>query len=849
MLKSKLTISSLEEEIERQNKIISRLMKEISDLKEGSEKLISKRTKSLAKEVLEKKQVEEELILSKEKYNLLLSADDIYIWDYFPETGEAYIDSEMKKILGYDEKELKNNFITFQNLIFDDDLKNFQDMIESCLDGDGKHFELEYRMKHKNGNLNWFHSNCKILKNKKGKPTRIVGKSKDINPINQSSEYFKLYQENLTRNEKLYRTLFNLSPIGIIIEDKEGNILEANESFSKTIKYSRDELRKMNVSDFIFNYDPDYVKNNIRNLLSGVELSKEVVNRTKDGELRYLVLNETKITMPEGNEVIIVASTDITKRIEIENAMKENEDRLRTLINASPDFICFKDAKGRWLITNDAGLNLFDLQEENYIGKTDIELAKENPFYAETLEYFYASDNNCWLKKDIYRTEEIIKKPSGEEKVFDIIKVPVFDESGERKALVVLGRDITERKVTESELITAKEKAEEMNKLKSSFLANMSHEIRTPLNGILGFADILKNEIDSESQRDMANDIYESGKRLLSTLNLILDLSKVEANKLDINLKPIDIELEIKKIIKLYSLNAKNKNLSLNYTVNNDPKPIYGNLDERLFHNIINNLVNNALKYTMHGGVNIEIKKEIINNSETIVIAINDTGIGIDEKHLNLIFDEFRQVSEGKGRFYEGTGLGLTVTKKFTEIMGGEIEVKSALSKGSTFTLYFPYLNMSETKLKAPIKKDKSVLKGTGFTGHMRIQDILYIEDDFLSQEVVKMQLKNIAVIDIATNAKNALYMLENKMYDLILLDINLGKDISGLDIIEKIRVIKGYKNTPIIALTAYAMKGDKEEFMNAGCTDYLAKPFDKEDLVLILKKYLGDLSRVISDY
>jgi PAS domain S-box-containing protein len=839
MLNFNKNVESLQEEIERQNKIIANLLKEVSELKENREKIISKRTKALEKEILERKQIEEELVKTKERYELILNAEEVGVWDYYCDTKDTFIDPKIKNILGYKDDEIENNIDNFLGFIAEQDLSKFQELLNSSLIGKTDTFDIEHKMIHKDGRHLWFLSTAKVIKDRRGKPARIVGKSKDISSINMSKEALKSSEENLARNEKLYRTLFNLSPIGIIIEDTEGNIIEANESYSKTMKYSREELKKMNIADVIFNYDPQFVKDNIEKLLAGQELAKEVINRTKDGELRNFDLRETKIKMPEGKEVIIVASTDITERIKMEKALKENEERLRTLINASPDFICFKDAGGKWLITNNAGLDLFDLKEIDYTGKTDHELGILNPFYVESFEHCILTDIRCWESKQITQSEEIIKKPSGEEKIMDIIKVPVFFEDGSRKAIVILGRDITERKRAESELISAKEKAEEMSRLKSSFLANMSHEIRTPLNGILGFADILKTEINDETHRDMANDIFDSGRRLLSTLNLILDLSKVEANKLDINLKQLDVEMEIKKIIKLYSVNAKNKNLFLNFTLNTDIKPVYGHMDERMFHNIINNLVNNSVKYTMRGGINVELKIEKVDDKEMIVINISDTGIGIDDKHLKIIFDEFRQVSEGKGRFYEGTGLGLTITKKFAEMMNGTISVKSALGKGSTFTLHFPLPEYYRKPVPEPPEKKSLKVPVEVQTNLKKLNEILYIEDDFLSQEVVKIQLRNLAEIDIATNARNALYMLGNKQYNLILLDINLGRDISGLDIIEKVKSMPNYKNIPIIALTAYAMKGDKEEFLEAGCDDYLAKPFDKEDLVNLLNEYL----------
>jgi CheY-like chemotaxis protein len=209
-----------------------------------------------------------------------------------------------------------------------------------------------------------------------------------------------------------------------------------------------------------------------------------------------------------------------------------------------------------------------------------------------------------------------------------------------------------------------------------------------------------------------------------------------------------------------------------------------------------------------------------------------------------LIFDEFRQVSEGKGRFYQGTGLGLTITKRFTELMNGNISVESTLGTGSTFSLKF----MLVPDIKEVTNNEENITK---FEDWKIIQnninkisskelEILYIEDDFLCQEVVKLYLKNIVNIDIASNAQNALYMLENKTYNMLLLDINLGKDISGLDVIEKIKKIPHYKDIPVVAVTAYAMKGDKEEIMKAGCSYYLSKPFEKDELLNIISKALS---------
>ncbi|WP_407931227.1 ATP-binding protein, partial [Ignavibacterium album] len=394
-----------------------------------------------------------------------------------------------------------------------------------------------------------------------------------------------------------------------------------------------------------------------------------------------------------------------------------------------------------------------------------------------------------------------------------------------------------ERKRNERELREAKVKAEEMNKLKTSFLANMSHELRTPLVGILGFAELLRDNIADTEMSQMASRIYSSGKRLLETLNSLLDLSRIEANKMELKSDFINVCRVVRENIMQFEALAKSKNLYLRAVIHD--KELISFLDDRILHQILNNLVNNALKFTKSGGVTIFVEKESLDDKNYVSIKVKDTGIGIPEESLPKIFEEFRQVSEGLDRKFDGTGLGLTLTKKFVELLGGTISVESKLNEGSVFIVRFP-LEEKKADEKSDHYESEMNTESSEILQFKEALNILLVENDEASIEVTKLFLKDKFNVDISLNGEHALNLASLKKYDLILMDINLGKGISGIEVTQRIKQMSGYEKVPIIAMTAYAMVGDREEFFKAGCSHYLSKPFRKEQLLNVINDALS---------
>ncbi len=332
----------------------------------------------------------------------------------------------------------------------------------------------------------------------------------------------------------------------------------------------------------------------------------------------------------------------------------------------------------------------------------------------------------------------------------------------------------------------------------------------------------------------MISTIMQSGKRLLETLNLILDISKVEADKIQINYNEINLVEEIYGIVNMLAPVAQKKNLYLKAVV--EKKVIQSKLDKRLLHSVITNLVNNGLKYTKSGGVIIDLNVTKRDDKDYAIIRVIDTGIGIAKIDQANIFDEFRQVSEGYNRHFEGSGLGLTIAKKFTEKMGGSISLESEVGKGSTFTVVFLVEGEFEKLEPFNLITREDILPS--LVGNNK--KVLVVDDDFATRKIIELFLHGEIEIESASNSKEATDLINNDIYSLVLMDISLGKGISGLDLLNNLRKLPAYNNVPVIAVTAHAMVGDKEKFLSTGFDDYLSKPFAKKELVSKVRNWIS---------
>jgi len=321
----------------------------------------------------------------------------------------------------------------------------------------------------------------------------------------------------------------------------------------------------------------------------------------------------------------------------------------------------------------------------------------------------------------------------------------------------------------------------------------------------------------------------------METLNLLLDLSRIEARKVDLNIQPYRISELVESQILLFEAVAERKNLYLNTIVSD--QNLLSLVDEQIFRQIINNLINNALKYTYTGGVTVIVDSVKEDSKSFVQVKVKDTGIGIPQESLGLIFQEFRQVSEGFNRHFEGTGLGLTITKNFVESMNGQIAVTSTVGSGSSFTILFPLIeNYHEIKIPKLIEVNSISTDEKELTLDFKPK-VLIVENDNASIDIIRLFLKDLCVVEFIDSGEKAYKLINENDYDLILMDINLGKGMSGTETTKEIRKIEKYKNIPIVAITGFAMRGDREEFLKAGCTHYLSKPFSRAKIIKLIKQ------------
>ena len=638
-------------------------------------------------------------------------------------------------------------------------------------------------------------------------------------------------EEIVINNEKHFRALIENSTDGLCVISPDGHLLYDSPSNKNISGYEQNEFIGKSILTL---FHPDDLSA-VNGLLADLQeepselAAAEVRCIHKDGTWRWIEITAKSSLQNAAIAGIIINFHDITERKRAE----EEFLKLSRVVEQSPALVVITDPKGNIEYVNEKFIEAYGYSREEVIGKNP-RIWKSGYHDKKFYEELWGTLLSC----NDYKCEMLNKKKNGELFWVSELMSPIVDKEGKITHLVSVEEDITEKKKMIEELIKAKEKAEEMNRLKSSFLANMSHELRTPLIGILGFSQILAAELEDPEQVDMLNSIYQTGERLRKTLNLILDLAKVESKQIELQMTAQNIVPLVQLSMDLFSAAAKKKGLSLR-TVATDAN-LTTTIDQRLFTDILNNLLQNAVTYTETGGINVEVGKEKLERKDWVYISITDTGIGIAEKDFEFVFEEFRQVSEGFSRSFEGTGLGLTLTKKYVELMQGIITLESQVGVGSTFTLKFPLYetDLPETKIET---SETQMQSSSGREEKISLQDLpllLYVEDEEISQRVVGRSLKGICKLEFAKTGQEALELANKTLYEGFLMDINLLRGMDGEQVTKELRKLPQYAATPIIAVTAFAMKGDKEEFIEAGCTDYISKPFTKEELVTLIKKY-----------
>jgi len=509
-------------------------------------------------------------------------------------------------------------------------------------------------------------------------------------------------------------------------------------------------------------------------------------------------------------------------------AIRESRERFQYLFESAVDSILILDNRKTIIDFNPASSALFGYSMRELVGK------KFNILFHGDYQCVYETQMRTVELELKERFEFRGRNKDGKDIFIDCSAV--YFQGDETDTYFIICSDITRRKEAEAILKNAKEEAEKANLAKGEFLANMSHEIRTPMTAILGFSDLLESSILSKKQKEYVEIIKNSGESLLYLIDEILDFSKIEAGKVLVERKNFDFRKFLMRIEKTTNVWIKNRDIKLSFIVGNDiPKFLVG--DPERLKQILRNLLNNAVKFTDKGEVKLEIKmNKVVNPWVSIMFSVQDTGIGISKDDTNKLFKSFSQIDSALSRKYEGTGLGLAITAKLVEMMGGNLKMESNLGKGSKF--YFS-INLGKGNLADENNRE---LVGTGLRTkiHKDLSNysILVVEDNKVNRMLLDYTLKREGFeVVTAINGDNALNLLRKRAFSVILMDIQMpGKD--GVEVTKEIKKTSR-KTIPVIALTANAMKGDREKYIGLGMDDYLSKPIKKRELLNTVIKWI----------
>jgi PAS domain S-box-containing protein len=725
-------------------------------------------------------------------------------------------------LTGYKPEDFINgDTIIYNDLIHSEDRDRLWIEINYAVENK-KPYTVLYRIRTADGFEKWLWEKGEAILNEEGNAIAMEGFITDITER-------KLAEEKISM---LAHALKSVSEC-VCITDMNDIITFVNNSFTYTYGYKSLEIIGKHVSIVWSDNNPQIKLNQIQPKTVEGGWTGELINVKKNGDEFPILLSTSVIKDDAENPIALIGiSTDITERKKAEEALKQSEERFKSLVDNMLEPALILDYNGVILFANNSAAKLVDMN------------SPEQAFGMKLFDFLHP-DYNLSVQRALKETRINPDRFFAEFKIITVNKNEKWIESlgtkiifNNNSRILVTLHDISERKNAEEQLKAAKENAEEMNKLKSNFLASMSHELRTPLVGILGYAELLQEELKNLQQSEMATRILSSGNRLMETLNSVLDLSRIEANQVEVYLEPVNVKSIVNTHLQLFKPVAKERGLYLKFEFLEDE--IIALLDERFLGQIINNLVNNALKFTHEGGVIVKVGTYNEEKDKFVRINICDTGIGILKDNVNTIFEEFRQVSEGFNRHFEGTGLGLTITKRFIDLMGGKIEVKSEIGKGSEFTVTFNALTNEEALGTIEKKSKEDKIEDIEYNIPQReLPKVLMVEDDESSKDITKVFLKEICNLKFSSSGEDALIAVENEKFDAILMDINLGTGMSGTEAAVKIKQLDEYKETPIVAVTAFAMKGDKDEFLKAGCTHYISKPFNRISISRLMKKIL----------
>lgn len=746
---------------------------------------------------------EEALRVSEERFRLATEGASDGHWDWDLTTGNAWHSERFETMLGYEPGELPYTSQAWSDTIHPDDKKEALKNAQKYIDGESETYDSIFRMMTKSGGWRWIRGRGKILRDNDGKALRFVGFNTDITDMAET-------EQSLRQSKALLSNIISSIHEGILVLDKEFRYLYWNSVMEKISGVAMSELLGRFPWE-VFDFKMDSIRQGMERAMAGEEVRDIEVPFTKpNGQMGWSLESYFPMRDDDGTiEGIVGVVMDVTERKKMEERLEHSRDRFQKL-----SMLTFEG-----IVIHDNGV-VVDMNRslEELLGYSLEEMEGVN-----SVRYFFPEESLPQLYESMQRGEvgpyEIMAKRK-DGTLFPVeIQARNFKD-GDRELRVAAIRDISERYRILYELQRAKEEAEKANAAKSSFLASMSHEIRTPMNAIVGMSDLAFMAYDDEEKQDYLLTIKESAQHLMSVINDILDISKIESGRLKLEERRFSLNNVINGMYRMFQAEMESKGLEFVISLDIDLAEFY-NGDETRVRQVVANLVSNARKFTQAGSV--LLAAELLSSDETkdtIQIRVVDTGIGIPEDKHEDIFAPFTQADDSTTRKFGGTGLGLSISRQLVDLMEGEIYFESTSGKGSTFYVTLPLLRDA--------KDDKANSKDDVELEYPENLSLLLVEDNLVNVKLARTALEKYGHrVRVANDGIEGLDILEKEEFDAVLMDIEMPR-MDGIEATKQIRsgaCGEEKKKSIIIAMTAHAIADIQTQAMEAGMNGYITKP------------------------
>lgn len=772
---------------------------------------------------------------SEERLTIATDSANIGVWEYELASGSLLWNLQMYRIYGISPDSFAGSYDAWVSALHPDDLKTSTDLFAKALEDPKTTFDPEFRILWPDGTLRYIKANAKVMRNAQGEALRIVGVNCDITTLKNAEQALK-------QSEEQFRGIFEKANCGIAYSDKNGKLMLCNDHFASMIKYTQEEIGNMDFLQLTHPEDTAIELPLFEEILSqkrdGYRLKKRYI--CKDGQVKWVDLAVSVIRDEQGNPLnYLGAVIDITKEKLLEEEIIEKEKRFRDVAEASGECIWELDAEGKYIFLTKPFEDMLGYTTEEGLGKTPFSFMPKDE-EVRVGEYFM---NEVAAKGIPFRGLVHRSLTKAGETVWQKVNgLPMIDKEGNIVGYRGAALDITAEKKAGEELEIAKERAEAANKAKTQFLANMSHEIRTPMNAVIGLGDVLNDMIDNPRQKDVLYKINSSSKMLLGVINDILDYSKIEAGKLELEHKQFRLEDVLSQLKVMFESKASQKGVELYFF----PKGECAGLllgDELRLTQALTNLLSNAIKFTHKGNITLTI--ECLHKQEhekaTISFSVEDSGIGMSEEHLSKLFKPFSQADSSTTRKHGGTGLGLVISKNIINAMGAEIAVQSQVGVGTKFSFTLDF------ELSACVTDAQ--------TSNSTAGKVLIVDDQEISREVLKSMLGRFGyAFDEASNGAEAIECIKTaekkkSPYDILLIDWNMPI-LNGVETIKELQTLYEQKELTSKVPTVFMVSGYSKETIDLGSVtidSFISKPVTQSALFDAIADARGGKIRNIS--